>query len=47
MKDILSYYEVEDAEEKHVQDLIQQLPKVKRKTNVFAQVYLQWKITPF
>ena len=47
MKDILSYYEVEDAEEKHVQDLIQHLPKVKRKTNVFAQVYLQWKITPF
>ena len=39
MKDILSYYEVEDAEEKHVQDLIQQLPKVKRKTNVFEKVH--------
>lgn len=47
MKDILSYYKVEDAEEKHVQELLQHLPKVKRKTNVFTQVYLQWKITPF
>ena len=40
MKDILSYYEVEDAEEKHVQDLIQHLPKVKRKTNVFEIKYI-------
>lgn len=46
MKDIFSYYQVEDANEEHLKELLDQLPPVKKKASLSSQLYLQWKTTP-